>query len=111
MTWDLNVIRRYSTTNHPRLLQQLKRELQDQPIQRPEVSPKATTQEAAVVSFGPPAHAKRKPYVYRPLNQRTTGGAVSVPRSAAAARSAKLPAAVASPNTSFRERLQAVEVR
>jgi hypothetical protein len=111
MTWDLHLIHRYSTTNHPRLLQQLKRELQEQPIQRSEISSTASAYGTELVRSDPPAHAKRKPYVYRPLNNRAGSGSGTLPRSAAAARSARLPTTVASANTTFRERLQAVEVR
>ena len=38
MAWDPALLRKYNTTNHFRLLNQIRSELRDQPIQRPLVT-------------------------------------------------------------------------
>ena len=41
MAWDPAVLRKYNTTGHFRLLNQVRSELKDQPIQRPLVTDRA----------------------------------------------------------------------
>lgn len=44
MAWDPALLRKYNTTSHFRLLNQIRTELRDQPIQRPLVTSRAAAQ-------------------------------------------------------------------
>lgn len=54
MAWDPALLRKYNTTNHFRLLNQVRSELKEQPIQRPLV-----TSRAAAASAGASRRASR----------------------------------------------------
>ena len=47
MAWDPALLRKYNTTNHFKLLNQIRSELRDQPIQRPLITSRAAATGAA----------------------------------------------------------------
>lgn len=116
MDWDIQIIKHYSSTSHSRLLNQLKRELRDNPL--PRRAPTAAGNTANTLE--PPARTPAKGgnnrrFRYVPLGQTDSrsGGGSSQPTTQPANNAAdpRYTAASPAPQTSFRDRLQAVEVR
>lgn len=65
MAWDPALLRKYNTTNHFKLLNQIRSELRDQPIQRPLI-----TNRAAATAAGTGRRAARTP---EPTTSQTSG--------------------------------------
>jgi len=103
MPWDPTVLRKYNTTGHFRLINQLRAELKERPLVRP--------RQGETVG-----DANRSKSLTRLLEGRQ-GGAVRSRRSAVAAAAAALLPVLASPGqeaggtAGFRERLNAIELR
>ena len=65
MAWDPALLRKYTTTNHFKLLNQIRSELRDQPIQRPLVTSRAAAagagrRAARAVEPSPSQHVSRR---------------------------------------------------
>jgi hypothetical protein len=106
MTWDPTVLRKYSTTSHFRLLNQVRTELKNSPLSRNQAGELS-------VSMG-----RRGPMYRVPIEVRSVGGSGGSGRSQRYGLSApSLPISLTtqeSPNgdnTSFRDRLRAVDMR
>ena len=103
MAWDPAVLRRYNTTSHFRLLSQLRSELKDNPLIRPR----------AGESVGA---ANRSRSLTRALAQRASAGPSRSRRAAEATSvilASSLPAdlSASASNASFRDRLNAIDMR
>lgn len=105
MPWDPGILRKYSTTGHFRLLNQLRSELKGNPLIRPkegervgDVNRSRSLIRALEVR---PRSGGSHPRFRRPLQS-----AGSNPAPAAAQETAEVPAA-----TTFRERLNAIDMR
>jgi hypothetical protein len=85
MAWDPALLRKYNSTSHFRLLNQIRSELRDQPIQRPLV-----TSRTAAQGFG--SGGRR--------GGRSNGGAASVSVGSSGAAASSVVAAASSPATS-----------
>lgn len=75
MAWDPALLRKYNTTNHFRLLSQVRSELREQPIQRPLI----TTRAAAAAAAGGRRSSRGGEAVSTaaPLSNRRRGGAAT----------------------------------
>lgn len=114
MDWDIHIIKHYSSTSHSRLLNQLKRELRENPLPRRNPA-EASTQNTVEPSLRPPAKGgSHRRFRYVPLGQtdsRSVNSANTPAPKASAAVEPRYTAPTPAPQTSFRDRLQAVEVR
>lgn len=115
MDWDIQIIKHYSSTSHSRLLNQLKRELRENPLPRRNPA-EARSQNTVEAPLRPPAKGgSHRRFRYVPLGQsdsRSSGGhAQSARPSTSAGPEPRYASSSPAPQTSFRDRLQAVEVR
>lgn len=106
MTWDPTVLRKYSTTSHFRLLNQVRTELKNSPLSRNQAGELS-------VSMG-----RRGPIYRFPVEVRSTGSSGGSGRGQRSGMSAaSLPISMTSQesingdSTSFRDRLKAVDMR
>jgi hypothetical protein len=106
MTWDPTVLRKYSTTSHFRLLNQVRSELRNSPLSRNQAGELS-------VNMG-----RRGPMYRVPVEVRNTGGTGSSARGHRSGISEpSLPMSAESQegmngdSTSFRDRLRAVDMR
>lgn len=119
MDWDIQIIKHYSSTSHSRLLNQLKRELRENPLPRPVQTARGTTAPPETTGRPPAKGGSNRRFRYVPLGQtdnRSTGsarGAGSHPSTPpTGAQSAyRYESPTPATTSSFRDRLQAVEVR
>jgi hypothetical protein len=109
MGWDPAVLRKYNTTGHFRLLNQVRSELKGNPLIRPK--------QGETVGA-----ANRSKSLIRALEVRPQGGSYgrrsrssattsSAPAKVTAVREEPAADAADSPNSSFRERLNAIDMR
>ncbi len=121
MSWDPVLLRKFSTTGHFRLLNQLRTELKAQPLQRqaPEALDSArprTGRLVRAVEVRPQSSSgygrQRRSSAVAPSTAASASGAsaVAAPLSRDAAASAAAEAA-ASQASSFRDRLNAIDMR
>ncbi|ABB58026.1 hypothetical protein [Synechococcus elongatus] len=116
MDWDIQIIKHYSSTSHSRLLNQLKRELRDNPLPRRAPTAAANPANAMEPPLRMPAKGgNNRRFRYVPLGQtdsRSSGGQAQSSRpSTNTGTDPRYTTPSPAPQTSFRDRLQAVEVR
>lgn len=87
MAWDPALLRKYTTTNHFKLLNQIRSELRDQPIQRPLV-----TSRAAAAGAARRGGRSAEPQASQPISRRRGAAAATPMPSSQLASSQALPA-------------------
>jgi hypothetical protein len=75
MAWDPALLRKYTTTNHFKLLNQIRSELRDQPIQRPLITNRA----AAAAASGRRAGRPAEPQASQSFSRRRGAAAAPAP--------------------------------
>lgn len=80
MAWDPALLRKYTTTNHFKLLNQIRSELRDQPIQRPLITNRA----AAAAASGRRAGRSAEPQASQSFSRRRGGATAAAPAPAPA---------------------------
>ncbi len=115
MDWDIQIIKHYSSTSHSRLLNQLKRELRENPLPRRAPAAAGTADGLEPPLRTPAKGGNNRRFRYVPLGQtdaRSSGGNAQSSRPTPnAGTEPRYAAPTPAPQTSFRDRLQAVEVR
>ena len=110
MPWDPGLLRKYCTTGHFRLLNQLRGELRSNPMQR---SKQAASSGARSENRPPETRSKERTVEVRPRSGGTSGR-FRRPLQSAGPKGTRKPSGEddqALNNASFRERLNAVDMR